>query len=66
MATQLSPSLIRTNYRGKYPTRIYSVGMSKGQLFVVTNAGDRWLLSAQDTRGQMPKPGEDISKYLGN
>jgi hypothetical protein len=66
MATKLSPSLVRTGYKGKHPLRIYSVGMSGKDVLVTTNNGERWLLTAAECKGKLPDVNEDISKYINN
>lgn len=51
-------------YKGKNPDNIKSVGTSGGSILAVTNAGNKYTLSAKDTGGKMPKAGEPISKYV--
>lgn len=51
-------------YKGKNPDNIKSVGTSGGSVLAVTNAGNKYTLSAKDTGGKMPKAGEPISKYV--
>jgi len=52
-------------YRGKYPNRIKEVsGRGKSGVVVWTNAGERFEFTARDTGGVMPKPGEEVERYL--
>jgi hypothetical protein len=55
---------IDETYKGKNPDNIKSVGTSGGSILAVTNAGNKYTLSAKDTGGKMPKAGEPISKYV--
>jgi hypothetical protein len=51
---------------GKYPHHIKTVssGAEKGVAYVTTNNGSKYKISAKDTKGQMPKPGQHISDYV--
>lgn len=51
----------------KDPKAIKSVASKKGEVGVVivtTNDGEKYEISAKDTGGKMPKPGESITKYV--
>ena len=51
----------------KNPDAIKSVGSSasqKGAVIVITNSGAKYTITAKQTGGAMPKPGELISKYV--
>lgn len=53
------------SYSGKYPNRIAQVeSVGRGVLNVKTNAGDKYIVRAADTNGDMPEIGEEISLYV--
>ncbi len=57
---------MQTKYRGKYPTRIRSVSSGQsnpGRATVTTNNGDKFYVFAEDNNYEMPKCGDEISKY---
>jgi len=49
----------------KNPHHIKTVeGAGRGMITITTNAGAKHTVSAKDTGGKMPSPGEHISKYV--
>lgn len=49
----------------KNPHNIKSVeGSGRGMITITTNAGTKHTVSAKDTGGKMPSPGEHIGKYV--
>ncbi len=51
-------------YQGKYPGRIKTVSSNgKGVAIVYTNDGRRYEIKAKDTKGIMPKPGQEITDF---
>lgn len=52
-------------YVGKYPHRIKNASYGKSGIWVITlNNGRVHRINGRDMPGAMPKPGEEISKYL--
>lgn len=52
-------------YSGKNPDHIKTVtSAGAGNVVCTTNAGAKHTVSAKDTGGKMPKPGEHIGKYV--
>lgn len=64
-ASAIHKNMQEEAYTGKNPHHIKSVGSSgQGMVTVVTNAGAKHTISAKDTGGKMPKPGEHINNYV--
>jgi hypothetical protein len=55
----------KLEYRGKYPERINQVYGHGAGVVVRTNNGKRYFISAKNTGGYMPKPGDDIFNFSG-
>jgi hypothetical protein len=50
---------------GKYPNRIKHASFDRGNIWVLTlNNGRTHRIPASQIAGLMPKPGEEISKYI--
>lgn len=52
-------------YVGKFPYRIKQASFNKGNIWILTlNNGQTHRIPASQIAGSMPKPGEEISKYI--
>jgi hypothetical protein len=51
------------SYKGKNPHHINALSSDKGTMSIVTNNGNKYSVTAKETGGKMPKPGDHINKW---
>lgn len=51
------------SYKGKNPHHINALSSDKGTMTIVTNNGSKYSVTARETGGKMPKPGDHINKW---